>query len=147
MRAITQEAQPVIGFLVRTAQDFSFTVNGAREEPLVWLGRTIAKGEADDPSLLDEIELALPHSSVVLRWNAVHVTRLILQRLRKLGALSSTPDAAQIALSVKTARILGSLAVRLSAVGQRDEALAMVLEAVMLYRRLVERERDAFCRI
>jgi hypothetical protein len=144
LRATAQGARKAVDFLMRAAQDLCLTDRDIREEPLRWLGRLIAKGEADDFSLLVDIESAMPESTVVLRPHALYVTELVLERLRPLAA--SMPDGEENGAGPlsEIARILNNLAARQADVGQREQALGTAREAVALYRKLLERNRDSF---
>jgi len=144
LRAAASRAQSVITFLIRTIQDVCLAERDAREEPLRWLGLLTEKGEADDFSLLLAIESALPESTVVLRPQAVHVTQLVLERLKAVTRALPSDQESGVPLLAMIARILNNLGLRQGEPGLRQEALTTAQEAVSLYRELVQRNRDAF---
>ena len=138
LRAARRKIGPVIQTLVRTAQDFSFSVAGSRQEPLAWLERLIEQGQADeDLELLMELSNRMPKSSLVLRDAAVRISQALLARLR-------AADQDSVAMQMMLGVALNTLANRLSEAGQREKALLTAQEAAELYRELVSRNRDAF---
>ena len=138
LRAIRSPNAQVIQFLIRATQDFCLAEVESRTEPLEWLETLIAKGKADDPSLLLQIDAALPEYSVVLRPHALSVRQRIAELYRELAKRDRDAFLSDLA------RSLNNLANRQRDVGQREEALETAQEAVKLYRELAQRNRDAF---
>ena len=124
----------VILFLIRTAQDFA---SDHQPLPLDWLQVLIRAGQADDPTMLAQIEAAMPHRTLVLREKAVEVNQLLLERLKRLPGNSEQTRS-------DLARLSNNLSVRLSDLGRREEALAQAEEAVRIRRQLAQAWPDAF---
>ncbi len=109
------------------------------EPLLVATDALIRAGLADgDPTLLMGIESAMPGQTVELRQRAMEVTRHLYTRLK--AAVRRGPGD----LTAELSRLANNLAIRLSELGQREEALAPAKEAVELYRALAGRNPDAF---
>ncbi|TCO78124.1 tetratricopeptide repeat protein, partial [Plasticicumulans lactativorans] len=127
---------PVIETLIRCVQDFSATPDGRRSDrhapALGWL-EGLVQSLADEVAILQAVASALPQATTVLRPLAAEVERRLAACLQRTAA--PTPD---LALS------LNNLAVRLSALGQREAALEAAREAVSLYRALAASRPDAF---
>lgn len=99
----------------------------------------IRTGLADaGPTLLLGIENALPHQTVELRFRAAEVTGHLHARL-KAALVRGRND-----LASEVARLANNLAIRLSKLNRRIEALALAHEATQLYRALVARNPGAF---
>ncbi|WP_322755187.1 tetratricopeptide repeat protein, partial [Frankia sp. Cas3] len=93
---------------------------------------------------LTPVEAALPHATTSLGAFAVQLTSHLLHR--HLSAVPPDHPAGQITVrdGAEAARLQNNLAIRLSAVGRRAEALAPATEAVGLSRRLAEAAPDAY---
>ncbi len=134
-RAVRLLDRPVLATLVRLIQDFS--ASGATE-PLAWIEHLIRTGAAEDMGILLQIESVLPKQTLALREKAAEVTQLLLDWF------SDIPEALTEDLNSEKARLLNNLAIRLSALGRREEALEHAEEAVRLYRALASARPDAF---
>ncbi|WP_322748677.1 MULTISPECIES: tetratricopeptide repeat protein [unclassified Frankia] len=109
-------------------------------------------GPSDSPVLacipprvdLAPVEAALPHSTTSLGAFAVQLTSHLLHR--HLSAARPDNPAGQITVrdGAEAARLQNNLAIRLSGVGRRAEALAPATEAVTIRRRLAEVAPDAY---
>jgi tetratricopeptide (TPR) repeat protein len=143
MRAAGHKSGPTVQALVRMAQDFSFAEAEERLEPLEWLAKLIESGEADNNlALLIDLSDALPESSVVLTEIGVSISTILCDRLRRLfEAVEGHPSTELQSLFAVSLIILS---IRQSAVGQWETALATNEEAVVLYRELMARNRDAY---
>ena len=124
----------VVPFLIRTVQDFA---SDRQPLPLDWLQVLIRAGQADQPTLLAQIEDAMPHQTLVLREKAAEVNRLVIERLERLPGEGEE-------ITSELGRLMNNLSVRLSDLGRREEALAQAEEAVRLYRQLAQARPDAF---
>ncbi len=118
--------------VVRTIQDFVHRT----EAPLAWLDAVVAA--ADGPNLLMTVADALPQATVALRERAAGIDARIAEIYRMPA------DAGDEAARPILASALNNLAVRLSALGRREEALARAEEATTLYRQLALARPDAF---
>jgi Tetratricopeptide repeat/Anaphase-promoting complex subunit 5 len=127
----------VASSLIRSAQDFGYA---GEPWPLEWLKFLIADGQ-NNPTLLMEIEGALPKDSLTLRELAVGITRSLIEVIAGMGGPS---DSSSQYLQSELARLWNNLAVRQSAMGQRAQALASIDEAVGMRRALAEGNPDAF---
>ncbi|WP_406368172.1 tetratricopeptide repeat protein [Streptomyces sp. NBC_01546] len=118
----------IIGTAIRTDHPIAFTtaLNITISDPATPI---------TDLVTLDE---QLPASSRRLATTAVHLTQTLTDRYRALT--EANPDA----YLPNLARSLNRLSVRLGAVGQREEALTAVAEAVRIRRALAEADSDAF---
>ncbi len=134
LRAFGQAGQPVGATIIRTAQDFA---GAGHQAPLAWLDALIVREEID----LDQLMLladTLPQTSFALLKHAARVTERITDRLREAVERG---DAHRLPV---LAAALNNLGVRLSAVGQREAALAPAQEAADLYRELAAKAPDAY---
>ncbi|USX50615.1 tetratricopeptide repeat protein [Lentzea sp. HUAS12] len=91
-----------------------------------------------DADVLAELERALPRQSQVLAETAVILGRTLVARHRAVLAQDPSSDPSDLALS------LNSLAVRLGALGCREEGLEVVNEAVDIRRRLAKQQPETF---
>ena len=91
-----------------------------------------------DPSLLTGLESALPHQTVELRQRAFNITHQLYSRLKSLLDQGHEQHQAEVA------RLANNLAVRLSELGRRADALLPAQEAVDLRRALARQNPDAF---
>jgi tetratricopeptide (TPR) repeat protein len=99
----------------------------------------IRTGLADtEPELLVGIEGALPHQTVELRLRAAEITRHLYERLK------TAMERGRDELKLEVARLANNLAIGLSELGRRAEALAPAQEAVDLHRALAGQNPDAF---
>ncbi|MBF0161900.1 MAG: tetratricopeptide repeat protein [Magnetococcales bacterium] len=135
LRAFHVAKTHVVAMIMRCAQDFASTEN---RQPLAWLDLLL-----DQPGIstedLWEIAGQLPQSSVALMEHAVRIHAELETRLRKsLPTQNSTDSTSQ------WARALNNLAVSLSRLGRREEALQQAQEAVAIYRELAAARPEAF---
>ena len=133
-RAFAQAGQPVAATIIRTAQDFA---GAGHQAPLAWLDVLIDRDGVD----LDQLMLladTLPRTSSALLEHAVRLTERVTDQLR--DAVTKGDRHRLPAL----ARYLSNLGVRLSAVGQRQAALAPAQEAVAIRRALAASAPDAY---
>jgi tetratricopeptide (TPR) repeat protein len=136
LRAVKKLGRRLVPFIIRTVQDFA---PAGQAGPLNWLECLIKSGQADDLGLLAEIESAMPEHTMVLREKALEVNQLLAKRLDKLSKENATE-----AILGEHARLLNNLAIRLSALGRREEALDKVQEAARIYEQLANAWPDAF---
>ncbi|WP_179953313.1 tetratricopeptide repeat protein [Desulfobotulus mexicanus] len=126
----------VVPFVIRTLQDFSHTGN---TRPMEWLEALIETGKTHTPDLLFVLEGALPQHTLSLREKAVEITKLLLEQMEK-----SNEKKPEIAILAQQAGIKNNLAVRLSELGRREEALQNAEKATEIYRQLAEARPEAF---
>ncbi len=109
-------------------------------EPLLTASDALIRAglAATDPVLLLGLENALPHQTVELRRRAAEITRHLYKRLKE--AMQKGRDN----LKPEVARLANNLALRLSELGRRAEALGPAQEALKLYRALARANPDAF---
>ena len=124
-----------IPILIRMIQDFCS--NGC-EIPLLWLEVFIQYSADDDLYLLLEIESNLPYDTTVLREKAVYITQLLVEHFAK-AAKDNDPNIQKV-----YARLLNNLSLRLSDLGQRNEALETAQEALQIRKKLAQTNPDAF---
>ena len=136
LRAAKREPLPVATTIVHALQDFHHT---GRKAPADWL-RALAESAESDVALLEGIERALPDQTLELRELAVRVTEALLNRLADLPPEVQSGERAR----AERSGLLNNLAVRLSDLGRREEALAAAQEAVHLRRELAAARPDAF---
>jgi tetratricopeptide (TPR) repeat protein len=129
-RAATTAQTSVFQTIIRTCQDF--LIRGEKR-PLRWL--QALKAAAADFGTLIELSDAMPHETLELREIAAEMAEAIVGYCRALPM----PDSAPLLASA-----LNNLSNRLSALGQRENALAAVQEAVDLYRALAAARSNAF---
>jgi tetratricopeptide (TPR) repeat protein len=134
VRAYAQAGTSVAAFVIRTAQDFTAA---GHEQPLAWLDRLIQRGEVDVEQLM-LLSDTLPESSFALLKHAARLAEKIAELLRDAVA-AGEPHRLPVLASA-----LGNLGVRLSEVGQRQEALGPAKEAADLYRELAAKAPDAY---
>jgi tetratricopeptide (TPR) repeat protein len=101
-----------------------------------------------DETALAAIDAELPLQSLTLMELSLSVAVLRADLARKLGAAADAAadvpaDVRENVLNHLASRV-GTLGIRLSNLGRREEALAASQEAVAIYRRLAERSPDAF---
>jgi len=132
-RANRRHAPSVCFAITRTCQDFA---GEECPDPLDWVEELIRSGESDDPLLLLELEAQMPHDTLILRERAARIDGLLLSRYRQSEASEETNEV--------LARLANNLALRLSDLGRREEALAQAEEAVRTYRQLAHQRPDAF---
>jgi tetratricopeptide (TPR) repeat protein len=138
LRASDHARGAVAASVIRTCQDYA--IHG-HATPLTWLDRLTAAGQVDLDALI-EIANALPHETLVLRERAVALYAtigMLLQRVLKTCA----PEEREVYLGYLAAS-QNNLAVKLSDLGRREEALAAAQEAVELLRELAVARPDAF---
>jgi tetratricopeptide (TPR) repeat protein len=126
-RAAARGGDRVVSAVVRTADDFG----SVREEVLGWLKRLV-KEEGENDESAAWIVAQLPQESLALRETAAELAAALVDRFRR----GDRKD--------QLAKWLASLAVRLSAVGRREDALKAGQEAVDLYRELALWRPEAF---
>ncbi|MBI2886965.1 MAG: tetratricopeptide repeat protein, partial [Chloroflexi bacterium] len=154
-RAERRAGEWVVASVIRAAQDYAYDFSedgspGRHQRPLGWLERLIedSKDVLDSllaidsqlllktgPQLLGSDSERLGSSggyyTTVLRAQAARVSQGIVTLLRSSSQPTRTP---------LLAGHLNNLAIRLSELGRREEALAPAQEAVELYRELGRRE-------
>jgi tetratricopeptide (TPR) repeat protein len=123
VRALTVAEKNVINVLLRTAQDFA---DDREPRPLRWLDELFS--QTGDARLLSAVSDALPLETVCLREFALRIVTAVMPL---------TEDA-------ERCRLLVHLSLRQSDLGQREQALASIEEAVRLYRDLAAARPDAF---
>jgi len=132
--------------LVRIVQDFAYALEdhtaSAAERTrgtavLGWL--TELAEQTTDPMALLPLVFALPAQTLVLREPALRLTQILSDTIKNLAEASEDHDV--IGLS---AGFLNNLAIRLSDLGRREDALTTGEEAVRLYRALADARPDAF---
>lgn len=128
-RAFRRAGIPVVTTLVHAAQDLA--EGSAAHATVVWLDQVVNVSE--DVSILIAIANELPQQTLALRELAVKITARIVEAFRS----STEADPA-------LAYWLNNLSVRLSALGQREAALAAIQEAVDIRRALAAARPDAF---
>ena len=121
-RALAFANKNVIPVLIRTAQDFA---NDTEHRPIQWL-EDLTSNTAE-ASLLDAVNDALPLNTLCLREFASKIAAAMVSR----------------AEGEERCRLLVHLSNRQSALGQREQALASIEEAVRLYRDLAAARPDA----
>jgi tetratricopeptide (TPR) repeat protein len=136
LRAVNKLGRRVVPFIIRTVQDFA---RAGQAGPLNWLRSLIKSGQADDLGLLTEIDSAMPEHTMVLREKALEVNELLAKRLENL-----LKENANEAIVTEYARLLTNLAVRLIAMGRREEALAKAEVGARIYEQLAKARPDAF---
>jgi tetratricopeptide (TPR) repeat protein len=132
-RAWRRASGKVTGTLIRTAQDFAR--GDASHCSVVWLGHLV--DQIDDLAALTSLGLQLPEQTVTLRELAAVAQERISSALAEKAAGES-------GLRPFLAGARNNLAIRLSDLGRREEALAAAEEATTLYRELAAQRRDAF---
>jgi tetratricopeptide (TPR) repeat protein len=145
-RAYQLSREPAAHALVRLVQDFAHAVedpNATDGERTT--GRRIMSWILD---LLQEIEdleqlvpfaNALPEQTTILRELSAELTQRLATYFVREAERSNDPVA-----RITAANWLNQLAIRLSYLGRREEALAAAEEAVLLRRLLAEERPDAF---
>jgi tetratricopeptide (TPR) repeat protein len=131
-RAFAQIGTRVAAFVIRTAQDFA---GAGFQQPLIWLD---ALGSSVDVDQLMMIADELPQSSLALARHAVRIHETIRSKLAEeigQGRAERMPS---------QATACNNLSNSLSAVGQREAALAPAKEAAELYRELAAKAPDAY---
>ncbi len=131
--------------LVRLVQDFGYPLEdadateaerAAARRVIGWLRELMR--ESDSPEQLLPLANALPAETTLLRELTAELTQRLADHHRALAA--ANPDAFTPILAAS----LNNLAVRLSALGRREAALAVAEEAVQLRRALAAARPDAF---
>jgi tetratricopeptide (TPR) repeat protein len=135
-RASRRNAPGVCFAITHTCQDFA---SDECQEPLDWVEAFIRAGESDDLGLLLALEGQMPHDTLVLRERAARVDELLLTRFTQLQETSPSDETKGM-----RARFANNLSLRLSALGRREEALALAEEAVRLYQQLAGQRPDTF---
>jgi tetratricopeptide (TPR) repeat protein len=123
----------VAATLIRTAQDYAQGDESHRS--VVWLRHLL--DQMDDFASLMALAAEVPQQTLALREFAA----VAQERLNAALATAVTPEPE---LGPLLAGVRNSLAVRLSALGRREQALAVAEEAVALYRELAGQRPDAF---
>jgi tetratricopeptide (TPR) repeat protein len=133
-RAFARTGQQVVATLIRTAQDFA---GAGHDQPLAWLDALIERESVDVDQLM-LVAGTLPERSFALMEHAARLTQKVVALLRDAVAAGESHRLPVLAIW------LGNLGVRLSAVGQRQEALGPAREAADLYRELAAKAPDAY---
>ena len=132
-RARHRAESAVIGTVVRTAQDYAF--DRMQHPSLAWLDHLIAS--TDNFGALVTITASMPEQTLTLRERAADLQSTICDALGRVG--TDTLEATSM-----RSDMLNNLAVRLSALGRREDALTAAEEAVSLRRTLAAQRPDAF---
>jgi tetratricopeptide (TPR) repeat protein len=145
-RAYAQCPEPAAQALVRLAQDFAYPI----EDPLAtdeekatgggvmsWL-LNLAQ-QLEDPEQLVSLAIALPYQTTILRELATELTQKLA-----IYAVYKTQQSKDLVALTNAAGWLNNLAVRLSSLGRREDALAAAEVAVLGHRALVEAQPEAF---
>ncbi|QLA16531.1 tetratricopeptide repeat protein [Desulfolutivibrio sulfoxidireducens] len=144
LRAFSMAPAMVATVLIRCVQDFASAplapedVERATEQQraVAWL--QALGGKKDLPlHLLMLLSNAMPIFTLALRELAATSTERLVADLRELPERS-------LKQQIEFSRNLNNLAVRLSALGKHEEALAAAQEAVKLHRSLIQIDQDAF---
>ena len=131
-RAHADDPAPVRQTVVRTCQDY--VIRGHRYA-LAWLRQILSA--TDDLIGLTKLSQVMPKETLELREVGLILEQKIVDLARN-QARSSSPTSLEI-----LAHGLNNLSLRLSQVGNRDDALAAIKEAVDLYRDLGAAQPDA----
>ena len=137
LRVVQTTTEKVVASVVRCCQDFC-PAPAQRREPLDWIAALIREGKTQNPSLLVQIDAAMPAYSLSLAELAVEVSRALLAAFTGEGI-----DENDESKSAIRARLLVTLATRLSDLGRREEALERAEEAESIYQQLAARQPDA----
>lgn len=133
LRCYESFGPPVMECAIRCAQDFALLSSNGMKAPMGWLDSLIEACTEDAPALA-QLLVSMPMASVALREI----------RLRVANKLYSLRDGAGSSISDGRALAASELAVALSQMGQREEAVVMAQEAVDLRRQMAARRPDAF---
>ncbi len=144
-RAAHRDGPAVVRTLTRALQDFydPHKVRGENRsgidgsQAVTWIRGLAAEADAGDVDLLFAISSGLPESSLELAQLAADLNAKLLTLL---SADENLPEP----LQAERARLLNNYALRLSAIGQREEALQAAREASDIYRQLAAARPDAF---
>ena len=109
---------------------------------LDWIEHLVRHARTEDFRLLVRIADELPHHTLILREKAADIQSAVTDRL-KATPPPSDPDV-RIAYESMLGGSLKHLAIRLSDVGRRNDALDAGQEAVELYGKLAAEHPDAF---
>jgi tetratricopeptide (TPR) repeat protein len=134
LRAYRRDGTSTVDTLIRCARDFA---DGSADHPTVQWLRAIVEDSTDVAQLI-RVQNLLPRSTLSLREFALDVESRIAAVLR--AEADQQPDSINPAL----AGTLNNLAIRLSGLGRREEALAAAEEARRLYHALFAARPDAF---
>jgi tetratricopeptide (TPR) repeat protein len=132
-RAWGRDAQATVGSVIRTVQDHAG--DRADHPALGWLDKLVRM--ANNVGALMQIAGSMPEHTLALRERAAAVEEAITRAL-------SAPQADHPGLTANRAAALDNWSVRLSELGRREDALAAVEEAVLLYRTLAAQHPDTF---
>ena len=125
-RALSISETNVLSALIRTAQDFA---DAQERRPLAWINRIVS--DSTDYRLLNALRYAIPLDTLCLRDIAFELASKLLE----LGRQEPTSDRANLLLNLSN---------RQSALGQREQALRSIEEAVQICRQLAAARPDAF---
>ena len=135
MRASETSPSLVAATVMRAAQDYAPHNEFA---PLDWLDSLVESGAADIVALM-EIANTLPTHTLVLRGKAVELHGQIAKLAEQMADDGPTGQRRQV-----LATTLNNLAIRLSEVGKREEALEVAREALSLRRDPAAANPDSF---
>lgn len=118
--------------LVRTVLDFA---PEGDSQPVEWLRSLIAMGETDLPILM-AIEAAIPIRTLVFREVGLRLTESLIHKLEQTRN-STWPEHL-------LAKLWNDLSLRHHAMGQREQALSSIKQAVRYFRQLAEIDPEKF---
>ena len=146
LRAYTSSGEDAARVLVRLLQDFAYPLEDetATEQEKTTARRLMGwllnlARQVEEPEHLLPLVFALPEQTTILREPAAELTERLATVFRQEAERTDEPIG-----WIKAATFFNNLAVRLSALGRREEALAAAEEAVRLYRALAAARPDAF---
>jgi tetratricopeptide (TPR) repeat protein len=136
--------------LVRLVQDFGYpledetTTGEEKSTPrrvMSWLRSLMREiREIKDPKQTLPLASEIPMETTILREPAAELTQQLVTHVREIAERTKE----QVDWNAVAGGLLNDLAIRLSALGQREEALTAAQEAVRIYRNLAATSRDAF---
>jgi hypothetical protein len=145
-RAYTLAGEEAARVLIRLLQDFAYALEdeSAAEQEKATSGWVMGwllslSQQVEDPEHLLPLLNALPEQTTILREPAAELTQRLATSFQQEAERTNEPLAWD-----RTAALLSNLAVRLSHLGRREEALTAAEEAVRLYRALAAARPDAF---
>ena len=145
-RAYAETGGAAAAALMRLLQDFAHALEDAtttadeRQTATMVMGwlTELADG-IDTPEDLEPLAFAFPDQTLILREAALDLTKRLADAWRRIHA-----ESGDLVDADRASAWLNNLAARLSALGQREAALAAAEESVRLRRTLTEARSDAF---
>ncbi|MBW4093536.1 MAG: tetratricopeptide repeat protein [Proteobacteria bacterium] len=132
-RAFARAGTPVATTVIHAAQDLA--AGSAGHATVAWLDHLASR--TDDIATLMAIADELPEQTLALRERAAEITARLTDLLRAEVARAAD-------LLPLLAGWLNNLSIRLSALGRRETALAVIEEAVAIYRTFTAEQANAF---